>query len=313
MVNGRLYHRPVLLDEVLCALALRSDGVYVDGTFGRGGHSVAILKRLEAAGRLLVFDKDPTAIAVARDRLQADPRVIITQGSYTLLEATVRDLELIGKVRGVLLDLGVSSPQFDDASRGFSFQRDGELDMRMDNTCGETAATWLQRATCGEIATALYEFGEERFSRRIARAIVRRRASAPIMSTVELAELVASTVPPRRSGKHPATRTFQALRMVVNRELEELHMVLVQAVKVLAEGGRLLVISFHSLEDRAVKRFMRDASRGVVLPKAVPVMGTDSRPTLRVTGKCVRPSRREITENPRARSAVLRIAERLAA
>ena len=308
-VSEQLDHTPVLLDKVLDALKLRADGVYVDGTFGRGGHSAAILKCLGSHGRLLVFDKDPAAIHVARQRLQADPRVTIIHGSYTLLEATVRDLALAGKVWGVLLDLGVSSPQLDDASRGFSFRHDGVLDMRMDPTIGETAAAWLRRASRDEIACVLHEFGEERFAKRIARAIVKRRAHQPIERTAELAELVASAVPYKPRDIHPATRTFQAIRIMLNRELEELQTVLAQAVKVLAKGGRLLAISFHSLEDRIVKRFMRNAARGIMLPKQIPVTAIDTHAMLAVIGKPIRASRIEIAKNPRARSATLRIAE----
>lgn len=305
-------HTPVLLEECLRGLRLRPDGVYVDCTFGRGGHSRAILERLGAGGRLLVFDKDPEAIEAAK-RLRDDPRLTWTRGSFTTLKATVKKLHLSGLVHGVLFDLGVSSPQFDDAARGFSFQRDGALDMRMDNTRGITAGEWLHRAPAADIARTLRQFGEERFARRIAAAIVRRRAKEPITKTRQLAELVAATVA-GGGKKHPATRTFQALRIFINHELDELAAALPQAVEVLTGGGRLLVISFHSLEDRLVKHFMREQSRTeAALPREVPVTPPPRRPKLLVIGKPVRCGAQERAANPRARSAVLRVAERLAA
>ena len=302
-------HTPVLLNEILQGLKIHSDGVYIDCTFGRGGHSRAILEQLGENGRLLAFDKDPDAIAAVDAQLLDDSRFTLMHGSYTRLEETVKTMKLTKKVNGVFLDLGVSSPQLDDASRGFSFLRDGELDMRMDNSQGMTAAEWLNQATAEEIANVLYEYGDERFSRRIARAIVEQREEAPIMRTKQLADLVASAIPRKEKDKHPATRTFQAIRIFINRELEELDSVLTQAMNVLAANGRLLVISFHSLEDRIVKRFMRDQSRGVDLPREIPVTHDVFKSKLIIVGKPVRCQPGEIKNNPRARSAVLRIAE----
>jgi 16S rRNA (cytosine1402-N4)-methyltransferase len=307
--NTEFKHTPVLLNEILQGLKIRSDGVYIDCTFGRGGHSRAILDQLGEHGRLLAFDKDPDAIAAVDEQLLDDPRFTLMHGSYTRLEETVTTMKLTRKVNGVFMDLGVSSPQLDDASRGFSFLRDGELDMRMDNSHGETAAEWLNRATAEEIANVLYEYGDERFSRRIARVIVEQREEAPIMRTTQLADLVASAIPRKEKDKHPATRTFQAIRIFINRELEELDTVLTQAMNVLAANGRLLVISFHSLEDRIVKRFMRNQSRGVEIPREIPVTHDVFKSKLIIVCKPVRCQPDEIKNNPRARSAVLRIAE----
>ena len=307
--NTEFKHTPVLLNEILQGLKIRSDGVYIDCTFGRGGHSRAILDQLGEHGRLLAFDKDPDAIAAVDEQLLDDPRFTLMHGSYTRLEETVTTMKLTRKVNGVFMDLGVSSPQLDDASRGFSFLRDGELDMRMDNSHGMTAAEWLNRATAEEIANVLYEYGDERFSRRIARVIVEQREEAPIMRTTQLADLVASAIPRKEKDKHPATRTFQAIRIFINRELEELDTVLTQAMNVLAANGRLLVISFHSLEDRIVKRFMRDQSRGVEIPREIPVTHDVFKSKLIIVCKPVRCQPDEIKNNPRARSAVLRIAE----
>lgn len=310
--NTEFKHTPVLLNEILQALKLRSDGMYIDCTFGRGGHSRAILDQLGENGRLLAFDKDPEAIATVDSQLLDDPRFTLVHGSYTQLEETVKASKLMNKVDGVLLDLGVSSPQLDDASRGFSFMRDGELDMRMNSAAGMTAAEWLNHATAEEIANVLYEFGDERFSRRIARVIVEQRQEMPITRTKQLAELVAKTIPGKEKDKHPATRTFQAIRIFINQELQELDVVLKQAMNVLSENGRILVISFHSLEDRLVKRFMRDQSRGVEIPREIPVTHDVFKPKLNIVGKPIRSGKDEISRNPRARSAVLRVAERVA-
>ena len=307
--NTKFRHTPVLLNETLQGLKIRSDGVYVDCTFGRGGHSYAILDQLGENGRLLAFDRDPDAIAAVDEKLLGDPRFTLVHGSYTKLEETVKAMKLTKKVNGVFLDLGVSSPQLDDASRGFSFMRDGDLDMRMDNSHGMTAAEWLNLASAEEIANVLYEYGDERFSRRIARVIVEQRNEAPITRTTQLADLVASTIPSREKNKHPATRTFQAIRIFINRELEELDAVLTQAMNILSVNGRLLVISFHSLEDRLVKRFMRDQSRGVDIPREIPVTHDVFKPKLTIIGKPIRSQPDDIKNNPRARSAVLRIAE----
>lgn len=307
--NTEFKHTPVLLNETLQGLKIRSDGMYIDCTFGRGGHSRAILEQLGENGRLLAFDRDPEAIAAVDEQLLDDPRFTLMHGSYTMLEETVKRMKLIKKIDGVFLDLGVSSPQLDDASRGFSFLRDGDLDMRMDNSHGMTAAEWLNQAPVEEIANVLYEYGDERYSRRIARVIVEQRDEMLITRTMQLAHLVASAIPRKEKDKHPATRTFQAIRIFINRELEELETVLTQAMNVLAANGRLLVISFHSLEDRLVKRFMRDQSRGVDIPREIPVTHDVFKQKLTIIGKPVRCQPGEIKNNPRARSAVLRIAE----
>jgi 16S rRNA (cytosine1402-N4)-methyltransferase len=306
-------HTPVLLDEVLAGLNLRPDGRYCDATFGRGGHSAAILAQLGPSGRLIAIDRDPDAVRAAHVQFGAEPRLTVVRGSFGQLVERVREAGLNGELDGVLLDLGVSSPQLDEAVRGFSFMQDGPLDMRMDNETGETAAQWLQRASEREIAETLSSLGEERFARRIARAIVAARHTAAIARTRELAELVAKSVPTREPGKHPATRTFQAIRMRVNGELEALDAALPQAVELLARGGRLCVISFHSLEDRAVKRFMRRESLGDPVYAGLPDVPAHARPRLRRIGGAVTASETEVARNPRARSAVLRIAERLAA
>ncbi|MGD8672147.1 MAG: 16S rRNA (cytosine(1402)-N(4))-methyltransferase RsmH [Thiogranum sp.] len=305
-------HRPVLLDEVLDALQVKQDGLYVDGTFGRGGHAAAVLERLGTQGRLLAFDKDPDALNYAADRFGNEPRLIMRGGSFGNLQSVVTELGWQGKVEGILLDLGVSSPQLDDAGRGFSFLNDGQLDMRMDPRSGVSAADWLADADAEQIADVLWRYGEERHSRRIARALVAARAAAPIRSTRQLAELIAAAVPGREGRKHPATRSFQAIRIFINRELQDLEAVLPQAVDVLAAGGRLAVISFHSLEDRLVKRFIRDQQRGPQLPPDLPVIPQAFAPRLRAVGKPVRASEQEVRSNPRARSAVLRVAERVA-
>jgi 16S rRNA (cytosine1402-N4)-methyltransferase len=306
------HHVPVLLEEALQALQVKEDRVYVDATYGRGGHAREILKRLGERGRLLVFDRDPQACEDARRRLGADARVHITQGPFSTLARAVDGLGLTGGVHGMLFDLGVSSPQLDDPLRGFSFRGEGPLDMRMDPGTGESAADWLQRAEEEEIARVIREYGEERFARRIARAIVRERSIEPIATTGRLADIVARAVPTRERKKDPATRTFQAIRLHVNRELEEIGEVLPQTLRLLAPGGRLAVISFHSLEDRMVKRFMRAAAKGGELPPDMPVRQDHFRPQLKIVGKAMRAGEAETRHNPRARSAVLRVAERTA-
>ncbi len=304
-------HRPVLLDEVLEALNIRPDGIYLDGTFGRGGHSAAILERLSENGRLLAMDKDPQAIAVAQSRFAGDSRFSIIRGSYTMLGQEIEQRGWKGRVDGILLDLGVSSPQLDDPSRGFSFRHDGPLDMRMDPDSGQSAAEWLAEASESDIAMVLKEYGEERFAKRIARAIVRERTQAPITTTARLAKIVAEANPKWERDKHPATRSFQAIRIFINAELEELEQVLAQSVDVLAPGGRLAVISFHSLEDRRVKRFIRDEVRGGEFPPGLPVTDAQLNRRLRAVGKDIRAGEAELAVNPRSRSAVLRVAERL--
>lgn len=303
-------HRSVLLEECVEALAVHPCGTYIDATFGRGGHARAILGRLGPAGRLIAIDRDPEAIAVARELAGADPRLTAVQGRFADV-ATIAAAAGADRVQGILLDLGVSSPQLDTPERGFSFAAEGPLDMRMDPARGDSAADWLAHASQDEIAAALRELGEERFAGRIARSIVAARAQEPIATTRQLAELVARAVPTREPGKHPATRTFQALRIRVNDELGELERALERVCDLLAPGGRLATIAFHSLEDRIVKRFIRRESQGPVLPKGLPVTAAESRGRLRPVGKATRPAASEVAANPRARSAVLRVAERL--
>ncbi|MDU4171057.1 MAG: 16S rRNA (cytosine(1402)-N(4))-methyltransferase RsmH [Citrobacter freundii] len=287
-------HTTVLLDEAVNGLNIRPDGIYIDGTFGRGGHSRLILSQLGEEGRLLAIDRDPQAIAVAKTI--TDPRFSIVHGPFSALADYVAERGLTGKIDGILLDLGVSSPQLDDAERGFSFMRDGPLDMRMDPTRGQSAAEWLQTADEADIAWVIKTFGEERFGKRIARAIVERNRIEPMTRT-----------------KHPATRTFQAVRIWVNSELEEIEQALKSSLSVLAPGGRLSIISFHSLEDRIVKRFMREQSRGPQVPAGIPMTEAQIKKLggreLRALGKMM-PGEEEVAENPRARSSVLRIAER---
>ncbi|MGQ0657038.1 MAG: 16S rRNA (cytosine(1402)-N(4))-methyltransferase RsmH [Chromatiales bacterium] len=306
---GAERHEPVLLDEVITALAVRSDGIFVDCTFGRGGHAREILKRMDQRGRLVVMDRDPWAAAAAQALAADDARLSVHHGSFGALEGVLRVLGYFGRVNGVLFDLGVSSPQLDQADRGFSFQREGPLDMRMDTTRGATAAQWLAQAGENEIADCLHRYGEERYARRIARAIVRMRGERPIATTTQLAGIAARAYPGWQRGQHPATRTFQAIRILINDELNELKQGLIQAVHALAAGGRLLVISFHSLEDRIVKQFMRRES-GRTGPRDMPLPPVA--PRLRLVGKPVSPRPEEIRANPRARSARLRVAERLA-
>jgi len=304
-------HETVLLREAVEALVTARDGVYVDGTFGRGGHSRAILEQLGPAGQLLAVDKDPAAAAAADALAAADRRFSLFQGSFAALPAVLAARGADG-VDGILLDLGVSSPQLDEPGRGFSFREDGPLDMRMDTTRGATAADWLAEAPEAEIARVLRELGEERFARRIAGALVRARAEAPIDTTGRLAKIVSEANPRWEKHKHPATRSFQAMRIWINGELEDLRVLLDSALELLRVGGRLVIISFHSLEDRMVKRFMRDLARGESLPRGVPVRDSDQPRPLRIVGKAVRASEAEVAANPRARSAIMRTAERLA-
>jgi 16S rRNA (cytosine1402-N4)-methyltransferase len=306
-------HTPVLLDEVLVALDIRPNGCYLDATFGRGGHTAAILERVGKEGRVIAIDRDPDAIRAGRERFGNDARLTLVSSPFSQLLSVSNELGLTGQLDGVLLDLGVSSPQLDDASRGFSFSQDGPLDMRMDNTAGMTAADFIARAPETEIARVIREYGEERFAKRIARAIVARRHEAPITRTAELAEIVAGAVKTREPGKHPATRTFQALRIHVNREFDEIEATLDATLAALKPGGRLAVISFHSLEDQRVKRFIQRHSQEDPVYAGLPEVPAHARPKLRRVGKAIHPSEAEIARNPRSRSAILRVAERVAA
>ncbi len=303
-------HKTVLLREAVEALVTRPGGCYVDGTFGRGGHSRAVLDRLGPEGRLLGIDKDPAAEAEALKLAEGDPRFRFFHGSFALLPHQLRRMG-IGAVDGILLDLGVSSPQLDQAGRGFSFSHDGPLDMRMDTSSGETAAEWLAKAPEAEIARVLSEYGEERFARRMAAALVQARAEAPIETTGRLAQIVSEANPRWEKHKHPATRAFQGIRIKVNRELEDLQALLAAALDMLRVGGRLVVISFHSLEDRLVKRYMRDMARGEQLPPGVPVRDSAVNRRMRLVGRAVRASAAEVAGNTRARSAIMRVAEKI--
>lgn len=304
-------HQTVLRDEAVTALLTDRGGWYVDGTFGRGGHSSELLSRLDSGGRVLALDLDPAACAVGEEMAARDPRLEIVQGSFRDLPALLDARGWRGRVAGVLLDLGVSSPQLDDPGRGFSFLRDGPLDMRMNPASGHSAASWLARASEREIAQVLHDYGEERHARRIARAIVRARAEAPLTRTRQLAEVIAAAHPAWQPGRHPATQSFQALRIQVNGELEALQTLLAGVIEMLAVAGRLVVISFHSLEDRLVKRFIRDAERPP-LPRGLPIADAQLPRRLRALGRARRPTAAEVATNPRARSAVLRAAEKVA-
>ncbi|EHQ57877.1 S-adenosyl-methyltransferase MraW [gamma proteobacterium HIMB55] len=298
-------HISVLLAESVSALSVRADGSYLDGTFGRGGHSREILSLLSPSGQLMAVDKDPAAEASAK-AFADDSRFKFVAGSFADISNFVSD----GSLDGILLDLGVSSPQLDDAARGFGFSGDGPLDMRMDTRSGMTAAEWIASAPEQEIADVIKTYGEERFAKRMASAIVKVRVDTPITGTRQLASIIAEANPKWEPNKHPATRAFQAIRIFINRELEDLELALSSMVDKLVIGGRLVVISFHSLEDRIVKRFMRDQARGVQLPRHVPVVDSDAGKTLNLIGKAIKPSDEEVARNPRSRSAVMRVAER---
>ncbi|MEX0617452.1 MAG: 16S rRNA (cytosine(1402)-N(4))-methyltransferase RsmH [Pseudohongiellaceae bacterium] len=305
-------HETVLLTEAVDALIGDVDGVYIDGTFGRGGHSQLILARLGQAGSLLAFDKDPEAIVCARELEAKDARFTAVHASFNSMETVLDEKGLTGKVSGVLLDLGVSSPQLDQPERGFSFMQDGPLDMRMNPGEGESASDWVNRAGEKEIADVLYTFGEEKFSRRMARAIVEARREEPITTTGRLAQIVKQANPAWERDRHPATRAFQAIRIFINRELLELTAALDQILQVLQVGGRLVVISFHSLEDRIVKKFIAVQTKGDSFPRHLPVRQAQLNPRLRRIGKAIRAGAEEITANPRARSAMMRVAEKVA-
>lgn len=307
---GKFQHQPVLLDEVLAGLDIRADGKYLDGTFGRGGHSRAILSRLSGQGRLVALDKDPEAVAAGKELLGGDPRFSIVQGNYAEMERMIRDWGLEGDLDGILLDLGVSSPQLDNPARGFSFMGDGPLDMRMNPLQGMTAAEWLAEVPERELTRVFWEFGEERHARRIARSIVTARQQRRLETTGQLAQLIESTIGRREQNKHPATRCFQAIRIKINNELADLALGLEAAIKGLRPGGKLVVISFHSLEDRLVKRSMREAARPGEVRRNIPAH-PDWKPSLRLVGNAVKPSQAELSVNPRARSAVMRVAEKI--
>lgn len=306
-------HLPVMYAEALQQLAIKKDGIYIDCTFGRGGHSQGILNLLGQNGQLLAFDRDSDAIN--SDYAQAmltDERFKLMHSCFSELESIVNSVNLSGKVDGILLDLGVSSPQLDNPERGFSFLRDGFLDMRMDGNAGISAEQWLASVDENDLIKILFDYGEERFARRIARAIVEKRAESPIKTTRQLSELIENSIPIREKHKHPATRTFQAIRIEINRELDELKAVLEQSVRVLGPGGRLVVISFHSLEDRIVKRFIRDESGAKYNLGKLPIKEADiAKGSLKRLGKALKASKQEISQNPRARSAIMRVAERV--
>jgi 16S rRNA (cytosine1402-N4)-methyltransferase len=304
-------HTAVLVEEALAALAIEAGGYYVDATFGRGGHTARLLEALGGEGRVLAIDQDPQAIAAGRARFADEMRLTLVHASFAELGSLVPAYGDGRACRGVLLDLGVSSPQLDDPARGFSFRADGPLDMRMDPSRGEPVSGWLARAGVDEIREVIATLGEERFARRVARAIVAAREEQPLLRTGDLASVVARAVRTREPGKHPATRTFQALRLLVNDELGALERGLDATLDVLAAGGRLVVISFHSLEDRIVKRFMQRAVHGPPALERLPVLPPAAQPKLRLVGKKLRPSQAEVAANPRARSALMRVAERL--
>ena len=303
-------HIPVMLEEAIDVLIHRSEGVYVDCTFGRGGHAAAILKRLSVNGRLIVMDKDPEAINFALMRFKSEPRVTVVHGSFASIKAHLLDAD-IRQVDGIFLDLGVSSDQLDTAERGFSFMRSGPLDMRMDNSQGQSAAEWLRIADESEIARVLKDYGEERYAKRIARALVATRDVEPLETTQALANLIERVSPSRDHHKHPATRAFQAIRIQVNRELEDLERCLTEVPELLKISGRLVVISFHSLEDRRVKRFMKQQERDDPYPSKLPIFEDQIRRPARSLGKW-RAGAEEVVLNPRARSAVMRAMEKIA-
>jgi 16S rRNA (cytosine1402-N4)-methyltransferase len=306
-------HTPVLLREVLEALGVHAGGRYLDATFGRGGHTAAILSQVGVQGRVLAIDRDPDAIRAGLESSGSERRLTLVSSPFSQLAQVIAGVGMTGSFDGVLLDLGVSSPQLDDPARGFSFTQDGPLDMRMDNCTGFTAAQWLAKASEQDIVRIIREYGEERFAKRIARAVVQARNEQPIVRTLQLAAIVAAAVPVREPGKHPATRTFQAIRIHVNREFEELEAALAATLGVLAPGGRLCAISFHSLEDGIVKRFMQKHSQEDPVYAGLPDIPAHARPKLRRVGRAIHPSAEEVAGNPRSRSAIMRVAERVAA
>lgn len=310
-----MMHESVLLHESVAALNISAAGVYVDGTFGRGGHSSEILKQLSEQGMLIAFDKDLTAIEYAQQEFKGETRLFLNHGSFAEMKESIQRYNKVGEVQGILLDLGVSSPQLDESERGFSFMRDGPLDMRMDCTRGETAAEWINRAKVEEIRHVLQVYGEERFASLIARRIVERREEKLFERTLDLARFIAGVIPNKaqEKGKHPATRSFQAIRIYINGELDDLESLLKDVVSILQVGGRLVVISFHSLEDRIVKQFIRDQERGPQLPRNIPLINIKREEHLVRVGKAIKASAAEVDINVRSRSAILRVAEKVAA
>jgi len=311
IMNKEQEHQAVMLTEAVAALNIKAEGIYLDATYGRGGHSRAILGFLSPKAKLLVMDKDPQAISDANLLAQSDPRVTVFAGSFKELTNFSKQQNVHGKIDGILFDLGVSSPQLDQSERGFSFMREGDLDMRMDPTTGISVAQWLSKATVEEITTVLKDLGEERFAKRVATAIVETRQKQAIVTTTQLANIISGPIPFREKNKHPATRSFQALRIFINQELEDLSSALEQVIPALAPKGRLAVISFHSLEDRIVKQFMAQQAKGDDFPRLMPVTQAQLNPKLIKIGKAIKPSEIEIEQNVRARSAILRIAEKL--
>jgi len=304
-------HQTVLLQEAVDAMGLKDGGVYVDGTFGRGGHSKCILENMGKHSRLFVFDKDPEAIAAAEVLAASDKRIRVLHGSFRELRKRMSENDVLGNVDAVLLDLGLSSPQLDHGERGFSFMKKGPLDMRMNNKSGKSAAEWLSEVDEAELTRVLRDFGEERYAKRVARAIVEAGKVQAITDTENLAAIVSQAIPKWEKHKHPATRTFQAIRIVINDELEDLRAFLDQVLGVLKSGGRLVVISFHSLEDRMVKRWMQAMEKGMDIPSYIPITDEQRERKIRIIGKAVKPSDDEIAQNSRARSAIMRVAEKL--
>ncbi|MBE0365019.1 16S rRNA (cytosine1402-N4)-methyltransferase [Pseudoalteromonas ulvae UL12] len=311
-MSDNFEHISVLMNETIDALAIKPDGIYIDGTFGRGGHSGEILKKLGEKGRLQAIDRDPQAIKAA-EKYADDDRFSIAYNTFSEIKQVAEEAGLIGQVDGILLDIGVSSPQLDDAERGFSFMKDGPLDMRMNPNAGRSAAQWLAEAELEDITWVIKTYGEEKFGRRIAHKIIETREHTPITSTAQLAKLIDEAVPVKDKHKHPATRAFQAIRIYINSELEEIETALHASLEVLKPGGRLVVISFHSLEDRIVKQFIKKQSKGEALPRGLPLTDAQlqQKLTLKAVGKAIKPGAEELARNSRARSSVLRIAQRL--
>ena len=310
-MSTRLDHLTVLLREAVDGLDIKPDGTYIDGTFGRGGHSAAILAKLGTEGKLIAIDKDPEAIAVANERFGEDERFSIVQASFADIAEILGEQGVSGKVNGILLDLGVSSPQLDKAERGFSFMKEGPLDMRMNPDEGESAAEWLSHASVEDMTKVLKKYGEERFGKRIAHAIAEARVNNPIRTTQQLVSVISDAQPVKDKHKHPATRSFQGIRIFINRELDDLERFLDTVVGQLAPGGRLSVISFHSLEDRIVKRKLQQLAQGEVLPRGLPIRDSEINKEVKLIAKKVRAGEKEVSDNPRSRSAILRVAEKL--